>query len=137
METQNPYAAPADKASARGDRGYVSEYRRKVYAWLGLPGSIALALVWAGVNQFVLDRPLGPVPMFVATTSIALMSAILTKDLVLAPLTSGLAILAACVLVGSLRGWSFVHVDNFVLISMGCSLPPWLLAVVLRSQKRS
>lgn len=128
MDYDNPYAIqeiiPTEPIAVDGSLPEVKRLTAFVLAFVSVAGSMLYVYVTvSGLGNA------NPWPMVIGATIISLISAVWTRDRLIAPLTCIAAIMSGASVAGSIRGWGYADMPRSLGIGAGCSVPAILLAV--------
>ena len=91
--------------------------------------TVGIAMIYAFCDQVVNRTGFGPMPLIVGAVGMSILSAIVTRERFLAPLTCLLPSIAAGLVVVYGRGWGYADMHFFVPFFMAASVPAWLIAM--------
>jgi len=95
-------------------------------------GAILLALIYMYLDQVVMETDYGAWPLLVGATIVSIVAAIMSKHLVLAPLSCLLAIFADLILVGFLHDWQSLDLLITIPLAILCSIPSVVIVILSR-----
>ena len=133
-EAVNPYQSPQtlDCSTVAGEQCYEPTPRRRRLAAHLLGTSAALALGYTYIDEVVLRTSFGTWPTLIGTSILAIVAAVLTRDVLLAPLCCFGATMAADFLAAVVRSVAYAQIPICLKLALAFSLPALVIALVLR-----
>ncbi|MFO1065413.1 MAG: hypothetical protein U0892_16225 [Pirellulales bacterium] len=128
----NPYSPPTvvEIPVRKTQREFWQVRREWAVACMVL--STVLSLSYTFIDEAVLKTAIGAWPTLFVTCGLSVLSALVTRDWIFAPLTCFFAVMAGDVLAGVLRGWAYAQVGLCLGLSSSFSAPALIIAVAMR-----
>lgn len=135
MDPVNPYSPPT-VISKPDNLPQPNRYGRKHASYI-LLASVVLSLIYTFLDESVLRTAHGAWPVLFGTAAIAIVSVLVTRDLLLSPLCCFAGTMSGVLLAGLLRSWGYAQIDLAIPISIGFSIPSLIIGLLLRLLRRN
>lgn len=130
MSGVNPYASPLESELLESPKPQIPASQHA--ALVILVTTIATSIAFTFVDQFWMKSKLGVWPILIVSCFIAQFSAYFTREVLLPTLTTILATLACCTVVGLTINWSYAQPVQCLGVSIVMSFPALIVALFRR-----